>query len=247
MKDRLNRNAGMLALVAVVIAVMALLGGAAMATQHLITGKQIRNNSITTKDLKNNGVTSTDIENGGVDSADIENEAVTGGDLENGTIKSEDLGSGQVHSQNIGSNQVTPADVEMPEAQQMVETTASAGSATVGPEFALLDPVGSYDKEVSESKLEVTWNGTVEAGGLVARCVFQLRVDGKPGQTGAGEIFSASAAPISISTSALWSELPAGKHSVEVWAKSLSTESVCTVGPGAIGIDQTFTVNELVE
>lgn len=57
------------ALVSVVVLVLALAGTATAA--KLITGKNIKNNTVSTQDIKNGSVKSTDVKNGGLTGADL--------------------------------------------------------------------------------------------------------------------------------------------------------------------------------
>jgi len=68
-----------LLLLAAVLLVAGLAGGASAA--KLITGKQIKNNSVTGQDLKNNTVTTKD----------IKNKSLTGADVKDGSIGPKDL------------------------------------------------------------------------------------------------------------------------------------------------------------
>lgn len=235
MKKRLNNHAGVLALAALVVSVIAAISGVAVAAT-LITGANIKNNTITTQDLKNNGVKSTDIRTGTIASSDIGN----------GDVASADIGNGDVAGVDIGANQVEPTDVDLPESEQVVEAPKDAGSATVGATFVPVDnPAATYVKEAAESQLEITWTGTAVAAGTTPKCVFQLRVDGNPATVGAGEAFAEGQAR-SVAVTAVFAGLAVGPHTIEIWAKSLAGESVCTVGPAELGIDQTFVIAENV-
>lgn len=235
MKNRLNKHAGGLALIAICLSLIAAVGGVASATGVLITStKQIKNGIIVSQDIKNNQVKSADVKNDTINSADIGN----------GDVASTDIGEGEVHSGDIGSNQVTPSDVSLPESEQIVEAPKDVASAEVGSSFALVDNVGTYEKEAAESVLEVSWTGSAVAGGITPQCVFQLRVDGV-GVTGAGELFTGPS-PWSGTVAANFSGLTVGSHHIEVWAKSTVGASTCTVGPVEAGIGQTFTIAEAV-
>lgn len=242
MNKSLNRHSGKLALVALVVSVLGFCLAGASASGVFVTSRQIKNGTILSQDLHNNGIKSVDVKNGTVSSADIGN----------GDVASADIGEGEVHTGDIGTNQVFAQDVNLPESEQLVETPANTGSAEVGGKFALVDEVGTYTKEVNESKLEIAWTGTVQASFVppsisTEGCVFQLRVDGQTGVNSGGEVLGGhSTTTTSVAATSLF-EVPAGPHQIQVYAKSLVGNSICIVGPTELGINQTFTVAEQVE
>jgi hypothetical protein len=214
--------------------VIALTGTTAMATV-LVTSKQIRNGSILSQDIRKNAVKTSDIATNAVGSVDLKSDAV----------RTADIGTGQVESSDIGTGQVTPSDVTMPNPQQLQET--GAATSEVGATFTLLDPVGTYVKQDPDSALEVDWTGTAAAG--FSGCNFQLRVDGTPSANEAGTVFVANGGQAeSIAATALFSGLPTGQHSIEIWARTTlgGGSYSCTVGPATAGIGQTIVVSELV-
>jgi hypothetical protein len=245
------RTALVLAVVALVAALTGV--GTTLATQRLITGKQIKNNSIASVDLKNNGVQTADIANGTVDSEDlgansvgseeIQTNAVGSEELAANAVGSEEIAPGAVHSSDIGDNQVTSEDVDLPEPEQIV--TPPEAPDMVGNEYALVDEVGSYIKEDPTSGLSVSWTGSAAAG--FSPCLFQIRVDGTASANGAGVIYVANGSTISVSGTALFEGLGTGPHAIQVWAHSTINGSFpCTVGPVVAGVDQTFVVSEEV-
>ena len=70
--NRLTKNAGLIAVIAVVVSAV---GGGTAVAGKLITGKNIKNSSITSGDIRNNSLTSSDIKNGSVRSADLHSDA----------------------------------------------------------------------------------------------------------------------------------------------------------------------------
>jgi hypothetical protein len=199
--------------------------GGAYAGTVLVGSKQIRNGSIRTQDIHNNEVRSTDVRNGAVASADI--------------------GEGEVHSGDIGTNQVEPSDLELPDPQQGVEGGAS--QAMVGSDFAVVDPVETYTKIDPSSVLEVTWTGSASAG--FVPCQFQIRVDGQPAAPGAGVLYVPNGTVNgNVTISVDFGGLPAGPHSIAVYARALGTGETfpCTVGPDQAQLAQTFVTAEQV-
>ncbi|HET7588587.1 MAG TPA: hypothetical protein VFK14_00155 [Solirubrobacterales bacterium] len=204
---------------------------------------------VTTKQIKNGTIRAKDIHKGAIRTASIRKNAVLSADIQTGAIESSDIGEGQVTTGDIGTGQVTPEDVTMPAPGQL----KFAGTATIEPpqgalDFAKLVDLGTYTKSTAESALEVTWTGSVEGrnGGEVSGCVFQLRIDGKPAPGGGGEVFGLNL--VSVSSSAVFTGLSPGPHTIEVWAKVnvATTSNRCTVGPEKAGVDQTVVASEKV-
>jgi hypothetical protein len=76
-------------------AVVVLIVTAATATAAaLITGADIKDNTVASADLKNNNVASVDIKDGSISSADIKNGTIATGDIKDGTIALSDLNAG---------------------------------------------------------------------------------------------------------------------------------------------------------
>jgi hypothetical protein len=266
LKDNYSVIASTLALV------IALTGTTAMAS-GLISGKQIKNGSITAKDikkrtvnakllrknsvtaqsLKTNAVTSKALKAGAVDSEAIKTDAVTSStiapdavgtqEIGTGAVTSAQIGNGDIKSADIGDGEVQPEDITEPAPQQFV-----IGSATgqVDEQFGKVTDVGTYTKQDPTSILSVTWTGTA----LAPRqsCIFQLRVDGQQAPEGAGLVFANLSGIVNVSSTALFSGLAAGAHTVEVWARAITgglpVTDPCVIGPEGAGIPQTFVVSE---
>lgn len=224
MRELLNRNAGPLALLAVVIAMVGACVAGAGAAGLFVTGKQIRNGSITAKDLHRNAVGSKAISSGAVKSAEI--------------------GSGQVQAADIGADQVTAQALSLPSPKQVV---VGPSTGAVGPSFGPLVKVADYDKTSAGSVLRVDWNG-VAANGESTNCIFQVRVNGQAPQNGAGEVFGGWSEPVNVSTSALFQGLGAGAVSVEVWARytfKMTDSPTCKLNPAPNpGLSSTFVISE---
>lgn len=223
MQDLLNRNAGALSLLALVVALAGACIAGANAAGVLVGGKQIKNGSITARDLHKNSVRSKAIQNGAVQSPEI--------------------GSGQVHADDIGADQVTARALSLPSPAQVV---LGPSTGPVGPDFGALVKVATYDKASADSVLRVNWNG-VAANGAQTNCIFQIRVNGQAPQNGGGEVFALSN-PVNVSTSALFPSLGAGAVSVEVWARytfKMTSSPTCVLNPEPNpGINSTFVISE---
>lgn len=192
---------------------------------------------VTSKQIKNGTITSKDIHNAGVKTSDIGKNAVRSADIQTGAVESSDIGTGQV----------TPEDVTMPAPGQC----KFSGTAALDPslEYQKVTDLCTYTKADASSDLEVSWTGSVlgENGAEAGGCVFQLRVDGQPAPNGGGEVFGKGT--ISVASSALFSGLGTGSHTIEVWARitvDTPASNNCTVGPEKAGIGQTTVVTEHV-
>ena len=223
MRELLNRNAGSLSLLAVVIATLGACLAGASAAGVFVTGKHIKNGSITASDLHKN--------------------AVGAKAIDKGAVKSAEIGAAQVRSSDIGTNQVTAQALDLPDPTQVVMGEVVG---PVGPEFSAFADVASYDKTSADSVLHVDWSG-VAAGGPGTNCIYQIRVNGQPPQRGGSEVFAAGGG-VNVSTSALFGGLPAGAARIEVWARysaKLGENPTCILNPAANpGITSTFLIIE---
>ncbi len=156
MRASLNRNAGPLSLLAVVIATLGACLAGANAAGVFVTGKQIKNGSITAKDLRRNAVGS---------------KAISGG-----AVKSAEIGSGQVQASDIGADQVTAQALSLPSPKQVV---LGPSVGPVGPDFGTLIKVADYDKTSTDSVLRVDWNG------VATRPIYELRLPSSRQRTAA--------------------------------------------------------------
>lgn len=254
---------------AAIVATLALfiaLGGTTMAaTGVTITGKQIKNGTITAADIKKagidakvigkNAVTSSAIKAGAVGTEEIKPDAVTSstiapaavGTQEIGAnaVTSEQIGNGDIKSADIGDGEVTPEDITVP---APVQITFGSAVGEVGDEFEPVSQVGKYVKSDPTSILSVNWTGTANAP--TQSCIFQLRVDGQPAPDSGGLVYVGNVGPestTSVSATALFQNLGAGTHSIEVWARAFTGgigRDKCILGPAEAGIPQTFVVSE---
>jgi hypothetical protein len=77
------------------IAVFVALGGSSYAAL-VVTGKNVRNNSLTTQDIRNNSLTTQDIRNNSLTTEDVRNNSLTTSDVRNRSLLSEDFKPGQL-------------------------------------------------------------------------------------------------------------------------------------------------------
>lgn len=223
------------ALALAVLALVLALGGVAGAVAGpMITGAQIKDNSLTTRDYRKGSVRTADVQNGGLRSPDLATEAV----------QSVDLAADSVQAADIGGNQVTPEAVAAPEPQQIVQP--GTFSTEVAEEFAPIDQVATYTKVDATSILEISWTGSASAG--FVPCQFQVRVDGAAAAPGAGVFYVANGSVNGNVMLAADFDLPAGPHEISIAARSLGGggASTCTVGPAEAQIAQTFVVGEKI-
>lgn len=223
MRKRLNNNAGVLALAALVVSLLgAGIVGANAAGVH-IPGSKIKKNSITSKQLKNNGVMSADVQDGAIDSEDIEE----------GGVKPEDVtmpAPGQFHQAGIFTAATDPSEYRLVD---------SVGTFTKGTADSVL-------KVEWEGTAEAPRTSPTSGGS----CEFQIRVNGQPNGEGTGEAFMQSQDADTVSAAALFKGLGTGPVSIEVWARTganhIGESFACAVGASNIGINQTFIVTEEV-
>lgn len=231
MRELLNRNAGLMSLLALVVAVTGACLAGANAAGVLVTGKEIKNGSITAKDLRRNAVGSRAIGSGAVKSADVGT----------GQIQSDDIGSSQVQAADIGDDQVTARSLSLPAPAQFV---IGEVIGPVGPDFVPLATVGTYDKASAASLVRVEWSG-VASSGEATNCIFQIRVNGMPPAGGGGEVFAFFTE--NVSTSGIFPGIPSGLISVEVWARYSAKAGgppSCVLSPAYPGLKSTFVVSE---
>lgn len=183
---------------------------------------------------------------GAVMSSKIRDGNVKAADLGDAAVRSKALGSGSVTSPTIAKGAVTADSLTLPAPVSMSleqSTTANFDSTD-----ALLATIGTYDKQDASSVLRVDWNGTTETG--AGSCVLQLRVDGQPASPTAGAVFIQNGGQtLSVATSAQFSGLGVGSHSIEIWAHTVNSGTnayPCTLSPASTGIGQTVDVSEIV-
>lgn len=224
MKQQIRLSMG-LSIAALVLAVLGGALGGAVAANLTVTSKQIRNGSVKSIDLKNNGVRTPDLANGTVSTADLKNDGVAAADLAPESVEGEAL--------------------DVPPSQQCIQQAGSIPPTEVGAAFEQVDVVCAKPKAEASSALLVEWAGTASAG--FSPCVFELRVDGQTA-AGGGQQFIGNGTTTQASTSALFTGLPAGAHTIEVWAAATNNTNVefpCSVGPAGT-VDQTFIYEEQV-
>jgi hypothetical protein len=117
----------------VIGAVVVLIVTAGTATAAaLITGADIKNNTVASKDLKNNNVASKDLKDGSVSSADLKNNNIASGDIKDATVSSADLKNNSVASADIADGTIGTQDISAA-AIDSLKTTYS------GPNWSIVD------------------------------------------------------------------------------------------------------------
>ncbi len=206
------------AIVATMALVVALVGVPGVtAGGLLITGKQIKRNSISSAHLKKSAVRTSDIATNAVRSADINADAVT--------------------SEHIGAGEVTPESLTLPAPVELRAPDGATRSWQYGvpqvANFEHMTTFGTYNKVDPTSVLKVEWIATASG----SSCVFELRVDGQPSPGGGGQVFAGELT--SVGTSALF-PVAAGPRAIEVWARprvpSPSDSGQCRIGSPASGL-----------
>jgi hypothetical protein len=209
-----------------------------------VTAAAVAPNAVGAEQIAPNSVGGQQIAPAAVGSAQVARNAIGSGQLADGQVTSEDIGDGEVRPENV--TMPAPVTLSIPVGQP------AAGPA--GAEYAKVVDIGTYRKEADRSALQVTWTGSVASQSnrtANAPCVFQLRVNGVPAAGASGEVFVDSRSMLSVSSTALFNDLPVGEHTVQVWAKDpkggpADRDIHCVVGPADTGIGQTVVVAEQV-
>lgn len=250
---------------------VALTGTGAVAARGLIGGKDIKKNAITSKHIRNGSVRPVDLRRnavgaralaaGAVRSSHIGTNQVTGPNIAAdavtadtlarnsvtaaaiapGQVTSAEIGDGAITSSDIGEGQVTPDEISVPEPVQIRVQDGTFPGRLVTGTYTHVATVGTYTKQEDSTSVQVSWVGS--ALSQFGPCIFQLRIDGQPSQHDAGEVMAFGLS--SVSVTALFKAPPAGRHTIEVWARHNyeTSEYRCTVGP-AETIGQTFVIAE---
>lgn len=226
MRERVQRNyANVVSTIALVIA---LTGTAAFAATTLgrntVGSKQIRKAAVSTSELHKRSVTPSKIRRN--------------------AVRAKQLATASVDSTAIQDGAVSADQLALP-APTLVLSNGEQ-SANVDDGFERVAALGTIDKQTLDSKLSLDWTGVVSAG--PSPCVFQLRVDGQPGATGAGEVFVQNSVTMTASVESLFAAGP-GTHQLEVWARTVNSGGAsypCTVDPDGTGVSQTVVLQELV-
>jgi hypothetical protein len=93
-------------------AVVVLIVTAATATAAaLITGADIKDNTVASADLKNNNVASADLKDGTVSSADLKNNNIASGDIKDGTVSSADIKNGTIAVADLSNSLKTTVEL----------------------------------------------------------------------------------------------------------------------------------------
>ena len=124
---RLNIPTTVLAVVALVVAV----GGGATAAS-LITGDDVKNNSLTSADIKDGTLKTDDIKQGGVSGNRLKGESTSGNKLQPGTVSGDRLKDGAVTSAKIKDGTIESNDLSSA-AKNSLKTTYS------GPNWGIVD------------------------------------------------------------------------------------------------------------
>lgn len=117
-----GRSAGALALAA--LATVALASGAGAAAKRLVSGADIRNNTITGVDVRNESLTGADVRNGQIRTPDLGSGAVTNAKLALGAITADRIADGAVGAAKLASGSVGTA--------QLADGSVTAGKLAAG-------------------------------------------------------------------------------------------------------------------
>lgn len=84
------------------------LGGPAQAAS-LITGSNIKNNSITSADIRNGSLTGTDVKNSSLTGSDVKSGSILSSDVKDGSLRGKDFAAGQLPKGDTGAAGATGA------------------------------------------------------------------------------------------------------------------------------------------
>lgn len=217
-----------------------------------VTAAAVAPNAVGAEQIAPNSVGGQQIAPAAVGSAQVARNAIGTAHVAPGAIGSGELADGQVRSEDIGEGEVRPENVTMP---PPVTLSIPAGQPAAGPatgDYVKVVDVGTYTKVTDRSALQITWTGSAASRSNTlahAPCVFQLRVNGASARGASGEVFVDLQTTLSVSATALFAGLPAGAHTVEIWARDPrfgDRDVSCVVGPVETGIGQTVVVTEQV-
>ncbi|WP_193612143.1 hypothetical protein [Nocardioides lijunqiniae] len=166
------------ALLVAVVLVAAMAGGATAA--KMITGKQIKNNTVTTKDIKNNNLTSKDVRNSTLTGGDVKDNSLSGADVANGSVSAADLAAdakNEVRTSDLGdSNLVTCADNGLSNCLAITGLSLPAGTWLVTGTMTLLNLDNAPTDDFNRC-------GLVSASTLLAEASTPLAAEGGPGES----------------------------------------------------------------
>ncbi|WP_193608893.1 hypothetical protein [Nocardioides lijunqiniae] len=166
------------ALLVAVVLVAAMAGGATAA--KMITGKQIKNNTVTTKDIKNNNLTSKDVRNSTLTGGDVRDNSLSGADVANGSVSAADLAAdakNEVRTVDVGdSNLPTCTDNGLSNCLALGGLSLSPGTWFVTGTMTLMNLDNAATDEINRC-------GLLSASTLLAEANTPLAAEGAPGES----------------------------------------------------------------
>lgn len=129
----------------------------------LITGKQIKNNSVTSVDIKNKTLTGNDVKDGTLLGADVKDGDIGGADVKDGDIGTADIQDGSIGASDLQSGVVPtvpgPAPIGVVTSNTPFATAAGNGNV---PGMSM-----SYTSPAGTNKLIVTFSAECEVTSLI--------------------------------------------------------------------------------
>lgn len=138
-----------------------------------------------------------------------------------------------INGKQIKKGTITGKQVRFPAARPLSGARAARASAvahtSVTDRYTPVAVLGSYEKLDAQSVLRIDWGGVLSA--QQNACVFQVRVDGLPGD---GNEIYVPGGPQQYTVSSLFTGLGAGSHEVSLYARVLDYaggDFACNVNP----------------
>jgi hypothetical protein len=105
MKKHLPLSAGVAALVLIATS------GTTAVAASLVTGRQIKNNTVTSADIRDGSLAGRDVQDGTLSGADVGDGSVSGADLLDASVTGADLADGSITGADLTDGSITGADL----------------------------------------------------------------------------------------------------------------------------------------
>ena len=190
MRSRIRRISPSM-LVATIALVVALSGGATGAVK-LITGAQIKDNSVTGKDIKNATLTGVDVNDASLTGKDVKDASLAGVDVADSSLTGEDVKDGSLSPADVTGLVPSPFDGSVPSGKTI--TGAWGDSDFAGASFDIVRWVSFPFPAPVALDAEHTKIGTRDGAGLPSAAVAAAAADVRESAACSGN-FNAPTAP----------------------------------------------------
>ena len=150
----------------IVLAVVALVVGVSSGAvaAKLITGKDIKDNTVTSADIKNGTLVTKDLKQNGVNGNRLQKGTVNGAKIQGGTIAGAKLqpgsvGTGKIADGAVTANKIAPGAVAFPRRcwGPMIRNQQGAGQSTLVTGPAARSPMGTGSLQLITHRPTPTW------------------------------------------------------------------------------------------